>query len=161
MGISLIKAGLNDCRKIHAMQILSFKDLLEKYKDYEISPGAESYDLIVKKMSRDNTDYYLVKLENKNIGAIRVVRHSPEKCRISPMFLLPEHRGNGYAKQILKQAEALYPKAKAWELDTIKQEKKLCCLYESMDYIPTGKEEDIKEGMTIIYYRKEMNRNLI
>lgn len=129
-------------------------------KDYEISPGTESYD-IVKKMNQDNTDYYLIKLENKNTGAIRVVRLSPEECRISPMFLLPEYQGNGYAKQILKQVEFLYPKAKVWELDTIKQENKLCCLYEAMGYIPIGKEKDIKKGMTIVYYRKEINRNLI
>lgn len=76
-------------------------------------------------MNQDNTDYYLIKLENKNTGAIRVVRLSPEECRISPMFLLPEYQGNGYAKQILKQVEFLYPKAKVWELDTIKQENKL------------------------------------
>lgn len=58
MGISLVRADLNDCREIHAMQVLSFKDLLEKYKDYEISPGTESYDSIVKKMNQDNTEKY-------------------------------------------------------------------------------------------------------
>lgn len=63
--------------------------------------------------------------------------------------------GNGYAKQTLKQIELLYPGAKCWELDTIKEESKLCYLYESMGYKPGGREENIKEGMTFVYYRKQ------
>ena len=36
MFISLEKATLKDINKIHEIQVLSFKSLLEKYKDYNI-----------------------------------------------------------------------------------------------------------------------------
>lgn len=74
------------------------------------------------------------------------------------MFILPENQGNGYAKRILRQVECLYPEVKIWKLDTIKQENKLCHLYESMGYKLTGNEEKITEYMTIVYYQKELNK---
>ncbi len=156
MRIALNKANLNDCDEIHTMQIVSFRDLLEKYKDYETSPGTESVEDIAKKINQNHTDYYFIVLEDRNIGIIRVVKLSAKECRISPMFILPENQGNGYAKQTLREVEYLYPEVKVWKLDTIKQENKLCHLYESMGYQLTGKEENIKEGMTIVYYQKEL-----
>jgi hypothetical protein len=43
-----------------------------------------------------------------------------------------------------------------WELDTIKQEGKLCHLYEKMGYKQTGREETIKEGMTLVFYARNL-----
>lgn len=154
MEILLQRALMKDCKQIHEMQIVSFDELLEKYKDYKTNPGAESIVKIEQRMAQDCTDYYFVSLDDKNIGAIRVVRLKNSICRISPMFLLPEYQGKGYAQQVIRKTEMLYPEAKGWELDTIKQETKLCHLYEKMGYKAIGKEEDIKECMTIIYYIK-------
>jgi hypothetical protein len=52
--------------------------------------------------------------------------------------------------------EDYYCDAKKWELDTILQEKGLCHLYEKLGYRKTGKTEEIKEGMTIVFYEKHM-----
>ena len=52
------------------------------------------------------------------------------------------------------QVEALYPQANSWELDTIKEEAKLCHLYEKMGYKRTGKEEALQDNMVIVYYSK-------
>ena len=41
MDVQLIEASVSDCEKIHQMQTIGFKALLEKYQDYETSPGAE------------------------------------------------------------------------------------------------------------------------
>ena len=158
MNVFLKKANINEYKEIHAMQIVSFSDLLEKYKDYETSPGTESVESIAKKIKQEHTDYYFIVLKDRNIGAIRVVKLSAKECRIAPMFILPKNQGNGYAKQILRQVECLYPEVKIWKLDTIKQENKLCHLYESMGYKLTGNEEKITEYMTIVYYQKELNK---
>ena len=143
-----------DCKTIHGMQIQAFASLLEKYQDFNTNPGAEKLEIIVQRMQQDFTDYYFIQVNNKNIGVIRILRLKDNICRISPMFILPEHQGYGYAQQAIVLAELLYPQATSWTLDTIKQELKLCHLYEKMGYKPTGKEEDIQDGMTIIYYAK-------
>lgn len=154
MQITLKRALRADCEQIHQMQSKAFKQLLEKYKDYQTNPGAETLERITRKMEHNLTDYYFIQLGNISIGVIRIVRDIKDTCRIAPMFILPEYQGNGYAQEAIKQVELLYPHTKYWELDTIKQEQKLCYLYEKMGYKATGKEEEIQEGMSIKYYAK-------
>jgi len=152
--VTLKKAGIADCAEIHAMQVKSFKALLDKYNDVGTNPGAESIERIITKMNQDCTDYYFIQLKNENIGVIRIVRLPNHICRISPMFILPEFQGKGYAQQAIIGIETLYSQATGWQLDTIKEEPQLCYLYEKMGYRRTGKEEALQENMTIIYFAK-------
>ena len=154
MNIQLKKAGINDSGQIHSMQISSFAYLLEKYQDYDLSPGAEKVDRIIERMEKKGTEYYCVSVGAVVIGAVGVERQSDQCCRIAPIFILPEHQGHGYAKQVLNAVEELYSEVSCWKLDTIKEESSLCHLYESVGYVATGEEKIIKSGMTIIYYQK-------
>jgi len=154
MNISLIKADLQDCEEIHKMQVLAFKPLLDKYQDYETNPGAETIEHIQQRMEYPSLTHFFIRLQSKNIGHIRISQHDATTCRLGQMCILPEYQGNGYAQQAIKLVETLYPMAKRWELDTIKQEQKLCHLYEKMGYKPTGEEKNIKAGMDLIYYAK-------
>ena len=74
--------------------------------------------------------------------------------RISPMMILPQYQNKGYAQKAMLKIEELYSDIKCWQLDTIKQEDKLCYFYEKVGYRKTGKEEEIKQGMDIVYYQK-------
>ena len=71
------------------------------------------------------------------------------------MCILPDHQGKGYAQQVVKKVEALYTQTKRWELDTIKQETKLCYLYGKMGYKLTGRQTHIKDGMDLVDYVKQ------
>lgn len=159
MQITLARAFITDCVLIHRMQQAAFKPLLEQYRDCATNPGAESLQKIKHRMEQSLTDYYFIRLDNRIIGAVRIVRRFENTCRISPMFILPDYQGKGYAQEAMTQVELLYPDAKTWELDTIKQEQKLCHLYEKMGYRATGREEEIQEGMTIKYYEKKLHTN--
>jgi RimJ/RimL family protein N-acetyltransferase len=153
MGISLVIAKMIDCERIRKMQVKSFNAILEKYEDYETNPATEPVERIEYKMAHPSTIYYFICHNNENIGVIRLHKLSKDTYRISPMFILPKYQGYGYAQQAIMELESLHPEAKNWELDTIKQEAKLCYLYEKMGYKTTGK-EDIQDGMTIIHYAK-------
>ena len=52
MSIVLLKATESDMKEIWEMQIEAFKDLLEKYKDYDMSPATESYENILNKSNQ-------------------------------------------------------------------------------------------------------------
>lgn len=156
--LSLEQANMNDCHEIHAMQVIAFQELLDKYQDIHINPGAETVDRIAERMEQNGTDYYFITLNGRHIGAIRILRLDRDKARIAPLFILPEFQGKGYAQQVIQKAENMYPHTGIWELDTIKQESKLCHLYEKTGYVPTGKEEAIRDGMTIIFYEKQVSR---
>ena len=48
----------------------------------------------------------------------------------------------------------MYPDAVTWRLDTIKQEKGNCHLYEKCGFIRTGGERIVNENMTLVDYEK-------
>ena len=155
MNVSLKKATVQDAEAILAMQIIAFKPLLDKYQDYETSPGAETVERIRARMAHPQISSFLIQLGSENIGHIRIYAQSDTVCKLSQMFILPECQGHGYAQRAIVQVEALYPNADEWILDTIKQEEKLRHLYEKMGYLLTGTETHIKDGMDLVDYRKQ------
>jgi GNAT superfamily N-acetyltransferase len=155
MNINLVKATPENAQEIHQMQIKSFKNLLNKYKDYDISPGNENIEKVLARINQETTDYYLIKMENISVGAIRINKlENGLKCRISPIFILPEYQNKGIAQKVFKIIEGKYNPEKGWVLDTILQEEGNCYLYEKMGYKRTGKIEKINERMDIVYYEK-------
>ena len=156
INLKLIKAGINDAAEIHRMQITAFEDLLSKYQDHDMSPGNESLQKIEQKIQQDSSVYYFIKYQDNNVGALRVVFNTDDNnCRISPIFIMKEFRNLKLAKAAMLKLETKYNPVNGWYLDTIKEEESNCHLYEKMGYEKTGKEEIIKDNMTIIYYHKK------
>ena len=153
MVISLRKATYEDCPLLHGIQVRSFIGLLQKYNDFDSNPAAESLDRIQQRFQQPYTDYYLICAGDETVGMLRVCNFGIN-CRLSPICILPEYRGMGYARQAIHIMEKLYPEAIQWQLDTILQEEHLCRLYESLGYRKTGKVEAVKDGMDLVFYEK-------
>lgn len=144
----------NECEKLWKMQVEAFSDLLEKYRDYDISPANEPMSRIMERLEQPFTYYYFIMDGDTAVGAVRVVDMkdgSPK--RISPIFIMKEHRGKGFAKAAIRAAEKLHG-ADNWSLDTILQEEGNCRLYEKMGYRRTGDTQVINERMTLVFYEK-------
>lgn len=152
----LQEAGLADAGKLHDIQIRAFQGLLEKYRDYNTNPAAEPLEKIVSRMRMENSYYYFIVVEGEAVGFIRIQNNGAD-CKVSPICILPEYQGWGYAQRAMLEAEKLYPQAVSWELGTIKEEQKLCYFYEKLGYRRTGKETSIQPGMTIAGYEKIIN----
>lgn len=156
MNIEIVKASYNDLQLLHKIQVEAFRPLLEKYKDYNTNPSNEIIDQIIRRYNQNFTTYWLIKNHGKIVGGVRVVNKGDRCYRVSPIFIQPLEQGKGMAQKTFKILEDYYYDAGKWELDTILQEKALCYLYEKLGYKKTGKTEEIKEGMTIVYYEKHM-----
>lgn len=151
--IKLVKVGPEQGEKLFQMRRKAFLPVLERYHDFDTNPASESWEDF-QRYFRENSDNYFIQLGEIPVGVLRVVRLSEDSCRLSPISILPEYQGKGYAQQALLIVETLYPLAKSWSLDTIKQEPKLVHLYEKFGYRRTGEEIPIKEGMTLVVYQK-------
>ena len=152
--ITLRKAKAEDIEKIWKMQVEAFRALLEKYQDYGLSPAAESIDKIRARYEQPWTTYFFIEADGNDVGAIRVVdRKDGSRKRISPLWIMEEYRGKGYAQAAITAVEELYG-ADNWSLDTILQEKGNLHLYEKMGYHQTGKIEHINDRMDIVFYEK-------
>lgn len=155
MKIELQRASVKDAETLWKMQVVAFKDLLDKYIDFETSPAAESVERTIERLSMPETFYYYILCDDICVGAIRVV-DPKDNCtpkRISPLWVMPEYRGKGIAQKAIEKAEEIHGNNN-WELSTIKEEKGNCYLYEKMGYKLTGDSENINEKMTIVYYKK-------
>lgn len=154
MNIELKRIGMEDCKRLWKMQVEAFSELLEKYQDYDISPANELLSRIEERLRQPFTYYYFIMDGETAVGAIRIVDMKDGSTkRVSPIFVMKEHRGKGYAQAAMRAAEELHG-ADNWALDTILQEKGNCHLYEKMGYRRTGEKQVINERMTIIGYEK-------
>ena len=155
MKIDLIRASLKDTKEIWEMQVKSFKNFLDKYQDFETNPANEPISNIEMRLKQNFTFFYFIFVDNKKVGAIRVVYYK-EKSRnkkISPIFVLPEYRNKGIAQSAIKICEEIHGNTN-WELSTILQEKGNCYLYEKLGYHLTGKTQVINDKLTLIFYHK-------
>ena len=149
-----MKVKAEEVETVWRMQTEAFRGLLEKYHDYDISPAAEPISNVQKRFAQPETTYWFIEAEGERVGVIRVIdRNDGSRKRISPLWIMEEYRGKGYAQEAMKAAEEIYG-ADNWCLDTILQEKGNIHLYEKMGYRQTGRVDHIKDGMDIVYYEK-------
>ena len=155
MKIEVIRASLKDAKEIWEMQVKSFKNLLDKYQDFETNPASETISNVEMRLKQNFTFFYFIFIDNKKVGAIRVVdyKEKNKNKRISPLFILPEYRNKGIAQSVIKICEEIHGNTN-WELSTILEEKGNCYLYEKLGYHPTGKTQVINDRLTLIFYHK-------
>ena len=153
--VQLLRAEVSDAEVVRAMQQEAFAELLERYQDYDMSPATESLERIQWKITHSGSYYYFILAGGQTVGAIRVLdMKDGSRKRISPLYVMPDYRGKGYAQAAMLEAERIHGTSR-WQLDTILQETGNCYLYEKMGYHQTGHQAIIKENMTIVDYEKE------
>lgn len=154
MDIKLIRASIDDAEAIWRMQLVAFRELLDKYQDFDTNPGNEPLEKVQWRFSFPATYFYFIQVDGVHAGAIRVIDHHDESPkRISPLFVLPEFRGMGVAQSAIREAEAIHGSSN-WSLGTILQEKGNCHLYEKMGYHSTGETKTINDRLTLVFYVK-------
>ena len=153
--MKLVQAWAEDAPLAQVMQREAFAELLEKYQYYDISPATESLEKIQWKITHPGSYYYFILVGDQTVGAIRVLDlKDGSRKRISPLYILPDYRGKGYAQVAIGEAERIHG-ADNWQLDTILQEAGNCYLYEKMGYHQTSHRTVINDKMTIVEYEKD------
>lgn len=154
--MKLVRANIQDAENIWKMQIAAFSDLYAKYQDPETSPATETLEKTIMRLEQSYTYFYYIVVDDAIVGAMRVIDDKEEgKYKfLSPIFIMKEFRGRGYAQKAIQLAEEIHGSS-GWTLDTILQEKGNCYLYEKMGYYQTGETRVINERMTLVFYKKD------
>lgn len=152
--VQLKLATVNDAGVIHKMKYDAFLPLYEKYHDDQTSPVKEPEERVIRKIERDDCDYYLIRKNGVNVGAVNVCERLPGVFYISPIFILPDFQNQGLGYAAIQKLFEQYPEAVTWRLDTILQETGNCHLYEKCGFVRTGKETPVNEKMTLVDYEK-------
>lgn len=144
----------DELEELLKMQVECFMPLYEKYHD-EISPAIESIDRIRKRAAVPNRKYFFILKDGERVGVINVGHNDPNEHEISfisPIFVLPKYQNQGLAYAAIQKAFSMYPNVKTWKLDTIKQEKGNCHLYEKCGFKRVGDEQVVNDKMTLVFY---------
>ena len=153
--LRLVQAKPEEAEMATKMQQVAFAELLERYQDHDTNPANEGIERILWKIQNPGSYYYFIMVGQNIVGAIRVVdEKNGTRKRISPLYIMPEFRGKGYAQLAMLEAERIHG-ANYWELGTILEEKGNCYLYEKMGYHQTDSHTVINEKMTIVGYEKD------
>lgn len=157
--IELKQVTREDAEILHKLQIEAFMPLYEKYQDDDTNPAKESLEKVTKKIVEGNSDFYFILFNGEKAGGVRVKWYKGKKVYenvnwISPIFIIPKFQNRGIASNVIKQLFDMYPNTIEWRLDTIKQEKGNCHLYEKCGFVRTGDEIVVNKNMTLIDYTK-------
>lgn len=153
--LRLVQAKAEEAELAAKMQQIAFGELLQRYQDHDTNPANEGVERILWKIQNPGSYYYFIKVGQDTVGAIRVVdEKNGARKRISPLYIMPQYRGKGYAQLAMQEVERIHG-TNHWELGTILEEKGNCYLYEKMGYRQTNDRTVINEKMTIVGYEKD------
>ena len=60
MEVKLLRANKEDAERIHEMQIEAFRELLDKYQDFDTNPGNETVEKVLGRLMQEYTYYYFI-----------------------------------------------------------------------------------------------------
>ncbi len=158
--IKLKLAEEKDAECMHGLQVEAFMPLYEKYKDDDTSPAKESLERITCKIVEVNSDFYFIMFNGEKVGGVRVRWHHGGKVYenvnwISPIFIIPKFQNRGIAGKVIEKLFDSYPDTKEWKLETIKQEKGNCHLYEKYGFVRVGEDIAVNDRMILVEYVKK------
>ena len=105
--VSLIAAGKDEVQTIWEMthwynNDFTPADLIQAGKDFTLENVMERFE-------QPWTTYYFISNGNESVGVIRIVdKKDGSRKRISPIWIMPEHRNKGFAQAAIKAAEKKY-----------------------------------------------------
>lgn len=150
--VELVLIRKSELKKAFKMHRKGFMPTFLKYHD-RINPIFTPYKKFLSYHNSSSLHMYWIMYNGKAVGEI-FIGIKEDYNKLVRIFVLKEFQNKGIAQQAIKIAENLFPNNKRWCLDTIKEEKNNCHLYEKLGYKPTGKEKKINKRMTIIDYEK-------
>ncbi len=154
--MEVIEFKESDIDTVFEIQQAAYRPLYEKYHDDNTNPYMESKETILRKYMRTGTKGYLFIKDGVPVGAVRISLYPESKSgKVSALGVHPQYQGQGIAQQALMEIEKMHSDVERWFLDTILQEEGNCHLYEKIGYKRTGKLEEIRENMTLVFYEKQ------
>lgn len=152
--VELIEIKKSEMKAAFKMHRRGFMPTFFRYYD-RINPIFESYRKFSYFYNHPTLFMYWILFDGEKVGEIWIGINN-DKAKLARIFVLKQYQNKGIAQQAIRIAEKLHPSSRQWFLNTIKEEKNNCHLYEKLGYIQIGSEKKINKRMTIIEYEKEI-----
>ncbi|MGN0533076.1 MAG: GNAT family N-acetyltransferase [Eubacterium sp.] len=136
--VELVEIKGNELLKAHQMHRKGFMPAFLKYHD-RINPVFMSFAKF--KRCYNSPKITMFWIFNNGIKVGQIWTKANDDVELARLFVLKKYQNKGIAQNAIKLAEQKYSSYDNWYLDTIKQEKNNCYLYEKMGYKATGEKK--------------------
>lgn len=152
--VELVEIKKSEMKSAFKMHRQGFMPTFFKYYD-RINPIFESYKKFTFFYNHPALYMYWIIFNGEKVGEIWIGTDN-ETAKLVRLFVLKDYQNKGIAAQAILLAEQIFSDRPRWWLNTIKEEKNNCHLYEKLGYRQIGSEKRINKRMTIIEYEKEL-----
>lgn len=102
----ITRAEFNDLEEILILQKLAYQKEAIRYNDFEIQPLTQTLKEIQNEF--DDSIFLKMVIDGRIIGSVRAKKNS-DTVQIGKLIVHPDLQRNGYAKQLMKEIERLFP----------------------------------------------------
>lgn len=155
MNLVFRKSQIEDLDELLYIQKLSFKEDLEKYKDYETNPACETYEKLLDNIKKF---HHFTILENDEIIGAMDIRGNDDRMHIDKIFISPNIQNSGIGTKSMNYLESIFPDVKLWTLYTPHLSFRNHHFYEKFNYKKI-KEVQINSNLILFKYEKRCNGN--
>ena len=129
--IEIREALESDAEELLKVQKLAFQGQAVLYNDFTLPPLTQT----VEELRGDFRTYLFLKavLDGKIVGSVRG-RSKGSTCRISRLFVHPDHQNKGIGRVLMSAVEEKFKSARRYELFTDHKSEKNLALYEKLGY---------------------------
>lgn len=152
--IELVEIKNSELLKAYRFHFEGFVNTFIKYRD-KTNPIFMPFGKLKKYYNNPDLSMYWIIFDDVKVGQIWIASNN-EKVKLARLFVLKKYQNKGIAQTAIKIAEKIYSDRQYWCLDTIKEEKNNCHLYEKLGYKATGEEHIVNKRMTIINYEMKI-----
>ena len=144
------RASVEDSHEIFKLQRLAFQIQAEIYNNYNIPPLTQTLEELEEVFLHKT--FLKVVYNNKIVGSVRAYMNEG-RCIIGKLIVHPDFQNQGIGTKLMNEIEAIFNKAKIYELFTGHKSKKNLYLYQKLGYKEIKKEK-INDKLTYVYLEK-------
>jgi GNAT superfamily N-acetyltransferase len=143
-------ATLDDAANILELQKLAYETEAQLYDDWSLPPLTQTLPGLLDEFA---TSVLLKAMEgDRLVGSVRA-READGLCRIGRLIVDPEVQGRGIGTMLMRQIEAEFPQARAYELFTGSRSAGNLRLYERLGY-RRGRDKVLSPAVTLVFLEK-------
>lgn len=150
MDLTIERADVEDAEEILDLQKLAYRSEAVIYDEYGIPPLTQTFEEIRADFARQV--YLKAVLKDRIVGSVRA--HEREgACYVGRLIVHPDAQNQGTGTRLMEEIEAVFARARRFELFTGHRSERNLYLYHKLGYRPFRREK-VSAALTMVYLEK-------
>jgi GNAT superfamily N-acetyltransferase len=150
MDLRVERATVEDAQEILALQKLAYQSEAAIYDEYGIPPLTQTLEEM--RADFECQVYLKAVLEHRIVGSVRAYERE-RTCYVGRLIVHPDSQNQGTGTLLMQEIEAIFARARRFELFTGHRSERNLYLYHKLGYRPF-RSEVVSDALTLVYLGK-------